>query len=388
MIIGHYIHHLEGQGGVEVYLKRIAGAQQAAGHTVYYFSKYTSPSDHNSAIAAETEASLYEQAKRLGVELLHLHASVSLAPPEDFVTIRTMHGHQAYCPSGSKYLKRQGTPCDRAYSLQGCLWGHLIDHCGSIRPHRLAENFQTLFNEKRILAKIPVLTNSEFVTEHMIAEGYPPHLIHTLYVCATEVAHVQEPPQIGIPHFAFLGRLVPEKGVVWLLRALAQVKVPVHLDIAGVGNQTATLQTMIQQLGLADRVTLHGWLNMEASYQLIQRSRALIFPSVWHEPAGLVAYEAMLNARATIASRVGGIPEGVLDGVTGLLVEPNDIAGLANHIERLATDWALAKQLGENGRRMAQQSFGLQNHMQKLMQFYEQVMRSSKDQPLGLSNCS
>lgn len=378
MIIGHYIEHLS-QGGVEVYVKRIVEAQQIAGHTVYYFARYVSSEDEAFSIGVKTDAALYEQAKRLGVDILHLHTSVSLIPPEDFATVRTVHGHQPYCPSSSQYLKRQDTPCNRSYSLQGCLWGHFINHCGSIRPYRLLQSFQHTWDEQRTLSKIPVITNSQFVTDHMIAAGYPAQSIYTLYVCATEASNSQEPPQFGIPRVVFLGRLTPEKGTTWLLRAIAQVKVPIHLDIAGQGAQAPVLQEMIQQLGLDDRVTMHGWLDSDAVYQLIQQARALIFPSVWHEPAGLVAYEAMLNARAVIASRVGGIPEGIVHGTNGFLIEPNDIEDLANRIEQLATDWELASQLGKNGQQFAAQTFELKNHMQKLMQIYSRVLDSREN---------
>jgi glycosyltransferase involved in cell wall biosynthesis len=380
MIIGHYTHHLESQGGAEIYLKRIATAQQAAGHTVYYFSKYISPSEESSTIAVQTDDVLYEQAKRLGVELLHLHASVSLIPPNNFVTVRTMHGHQPYCPSGSKYLQRQNVPCDRSYSTTRCLWGHLVDHCGSVRPHQVLQNFQNTWNEKRVLAQIPVITNSYFVKEQMLAAGYSPELMYMLYVCAAEASNSPAPPDSEIPRFMFLGRLTPEKGAIWLLHALTQVKVPVHLDIIGQGNQSLKVQQTIQNLNLQGQVTMHGWLDSEQIYQHFRQTRALIFPSVWHEPAGIVAYEAMLNSRAVIASKVGGIPEGVIDGVTGLLVEPNDTVGLAQQIERLATDWSLARQLGEAGQQFAVQTYSLKNHMPQLMQFYQQMIRSKQDQ--------
>ncbi|NDJ16218.1 glycosyltransferase family 4 protein [Myxacorys almedinensis] len=386
MIIGHYIKHLLGKGGAEVYLRRIALAQQKMGHTVYYFSKYLGSTDTSliSPIITESDAVLFDQAQQLGVELLHLHTDVAFLPPKNLTVIRTLQGHQPYCPSGSKYLKQHERPCDRAYSLHGCLWGHLVDRCGSARPHKLLNNFQRTFHEKRVLSTIPVLTNSEFLREHMIAAGYPKDLIRTLYLCAPQISTTSTPPQSDIPRFVFLGRLAPEKGLSWLIRSLQHVQTPIHLDIAGTGNQEPQIRELVQTLGLSDRITLHGWLDTESVYQLICKARALVFPSLWHEPAGMVAYEAMLNSRAAIASRVGGIPEGIIHETNGLLVEPNDSSGLAAQIDRLANNWALACRLGEAGHAIASQRFSLQTHMEALMQIYQQVMQPRRDDQVGL----
>ncbi len=375
MIIGHYISHLFAQGGAEIYLRRIAAAQDAIGHTVYYFSKYASAEDFNrlALIQVKSDAALYAEAKRLGVELLHLHSEVGLMPPSDLPTVRTLQGHRPYCPSATKFLARTNSPCDRAYSVSGCLWGHVVDRCGSIRPNRLLQSFQETFNEQRILPNLLVLTNSAYLRDQMIAAGYPADQIQTLYLCAAPVSNIVAPPHEGTPRFVFLGRFAPQKGLTWLLKAFAQVSVPAHLDIAGDGNDAARVRSLIDTLGLSDRVTLHGWLDSEAVDQLIQASRALIFPSVWHEPAGVVAYEAMMNARAVIASRVGGISEGVIDETSGLLVEPNDTAGLAAQIERLAIDWALADRLGKAGHQIAVQSFETDRQVDRVMKIYEQV---------------
>ncbi|MGG6265134.1 glycosyltransferase family 4 protein [Leptolyngbya sp. AN03gr2] len=374
MIIGHYIPHLAAHGGAEVYLQRIAIAQKKLGHTVHYFSRYDTIASLNGIPihSVKTDAELYQAAMRLKIDLLHLHSEVSLLPPENLTVLRTVQGHQPYCPSGSKFLARSTCPCNRAYSVTGCLWGHFVDRCGSIRPEALLRGFESTRNEQKVLSKVPTLANSAFVRERMIASGYSEQLIQTLYLAVPDVVATTAPPQHEIPRFLFLGRLTTAKGVSWLIKALAQVPVPVHLDIAGDGDQLKQLQALVQQLGIVDRVTFHGWVTSETVYELIQSSRALIFPSLWHEPAGMVAYEALINARATIASRVGGIPEGVIDGVNGLLVEPNDISGLAHQIERLAKDWSLAKQYGEAGRDFAIETFGIEHHMKRLMQIYQQ----------------
>lgn len=376
MIIGHYEHNIWIQGGIASYIRRISAAQKAAGHQVYFFSKYPSQgrNGEESPIVTQTDENLFAQAAELGLDILHLHTYVDVPPPESLPTLRTLHIHIPYCPSGGKFLKRWSRPCDRPYSLPGCLWGHFVDRCGSVRPEKLFHNLQRTQTEIATLAKIPVVAVSHFLKDQMIRAGYDPNLIQVLHLFAPQIANESPPPKDEVPHFVFLGRIVPQKGLEWLLRALQQVKTPVHLDVAGEGYQLTELEALAKELGIADKVSFHGWVDEQRVNQLINDSRALVFPSVWHEPGGTVAFEAMAHSRAVIMSKVGGMPEVVLHERNGLLVETNHIHQLATSIERLAIDWELAKQLGIEGRRMAAEQYNLPSHVGQLMQFYQQTI--------------
>jgi glycosyltransferase involved in cell wall biosynthesis len=376
MIIGHYEHDIWIKGGIASYIRRVSEAQQEAGHKVYFLSKYPSQglNGEEQPIITKTDDNLYRQAGQLGLDVLHLHTSVDVVPPAPLPTLRTLHIHKPYCPSGGKFLKRWSRPCDRSYSIQGCLWGHLVDHCGSIRPGKLYENFHRTETELKTLQQIPVVTVSHFLREQMISTGYDPRLIQVLYLFAPELSNEAPPLIEGIPRFAFLGRVVPQKGLIWLLKAVQRVSVPIHLDIAGEGYQLPALKRLAEKLQITDRITFHGWVNEHRINELIKSSRALVFPSVWHEPGGTVAFEAMANSRAIIMSKVGGMPEVVLDGQNGLLVEPNDVQQLAAGIERLASNWQLATQLGLNGRKMSAGQYSLSNHVNQLIKIYHQII--------------
>ena len=380
MIIGHYEHEIWAKGGIASYIRRVSAAQQALGHKVYYFSQQPSTgiNELEQPIIVPTETELYRQAQTLGLDILHLHCTVHTSPPEKLPAVRTLHGHQPYCPSGSRYLERWQKPCDRAYSLQGCLWGHVVDHCGSIRPQNLLHNFQETWHEMATLATIPVVTVSHFLKEQMVRSGYAEDMIQVLHLMPPDTPELSPPPQSGTPHFVFLGRISPTKGVEWLLRALRQVSVPVHLDIAGDGDQEPAMRELCKKLELDHQVTFHGWLNPQQSEALIRQARAIVFPSIWHEPAGLVVFEAMVNARAVIVSNVGGTPEVVSDEVNGLLTDPNNIGELAACIERLATDWSLAESMGDKGRKMAIEQYTIQIHIDKLMHLYSQLIQAKQ----------
>ena len=380
MIIGHYEHEIWAKGGIASYIRRVGAAQKALGHQVYYFSQRPSIGVDNSQspIVVPTESALYQQAQTLGLDILHLHCTVQTSPPEELPTVRTLHGHQPYCPSGSRHLKRWQKPCDRDYSLQGCLWGHVVDHCGSIRPQNLLHNFQETWHEMSTLATIPVITVSHFLKEQMVRSGYAESMIQVLHLMPPDTPEITPSPQSGIPHFVFLGRISPTKGVDWLLRALKQVSVPVHLDIAGEGDQEPAMRELCKRLELDHQVTFHGWLNPQQVETLIQQARAIVFPSVWHEPGGTIAFEAMAQSRPVIMSRVGGMPEVVLHEVNGLLTDPSNVRDLSACIERLARNWSLAKGMGDEGRKMATEQYTLQIHIDKLMNFYSQSIQAKQ----------
>jgi glycosyltransferase involved in cell wall biosynthesis len=375
MRIGHYTYNIWEQGGVASYIHRLSASQRTEGHTIYYLDSKTDTKVLNSEkeppIIVRNDNDLFTQAKILKLDILHLHTAICTSPTLCIPVIRTIHGHQPYCPSGGKYLRRWSQPCDRAYSRAGCLWGHLVDRCGSIRPRNLSADFQNTWDEMRVLRDVQAITNSQFLKEQMILSGYAENLINVVYHPAPHLPKYVAPPQENIPRFLFLGRIVPQKGLDWLLHSLGKVTLPVHLDIAGDGYQESEMRLLSQRLKLTDKVTFYGWVNEAKTFQLLQSARALIFPSLWHEPAGLVSLEAAAAGRSVIASRVGGIPEYIAQQQHILLVKPNDIESLAHKIETLALNWSLAKQLGEEGRKMVQDRFSMKQHLEQIMQLYK-----------------
>ena len=374
MRIGHYTPGIWAKGGVASYIRRISQEQRRLGHEIFYFdlvsSQHLSEDANDPPEAVADEAALFRRAAEERLDILHVHMGLSENARPSVPTIRTVHGHQPYCPSGSRFLKRQGTPCNRNYSAAGCAWGHLVDRCGSVRPAQFAADFRNTENEMRTLRDIPAVTVSHFLKQQMVRAGYREDMIHVLHLPAPEVKATALRPHDGTPRFVFLGRITPLKGVAWLLRAVKKVPVPINLDIAGEGHEEPEMRRLTAQLGLDDRVTFHGWMNPDQVNTLLSQSRALVFPSVWHEPGGTAAFEAMVNRRAVIMSRVGGMPEVISEGVNGLLVEPNDVAGLAHAMECLAEDWQLATRLGEAGRQMALDAFSLQSHVEALTKLY------------------
>jgi len=157
---------------------------------------------------------------------------------------------------------------------------------------------------------------------------------------------------LDLPHrrplVVFAGRLEPIKGVETLLRA-AQLLPDVTVAIVGDGPLAAELHELASELGVADRVVFLG--RVPSVPPVLAAADVVVLPS-FSEGMPLVVLEALALGRPVVASRVGGIPE-VIEGVTGLLVEPGDPAALAASLKRVTTDPQLASSLAKAGAAVA-----------------------------------
>ncbi len=134
------------------------------------------------------------------------------------------------------------------------------------------------------------------------------------------------------PLLCFLGRLVPEKGVHILLEALSLLITDfphIQLIIAGIGPIGEQLQQLALPLG--KHVHFVGFLQAVDKFQLLQRADICVIPSLY-EPFGMVCLEAMSCGTPVVASRVGGLQEIIEDGVTGILVPPQNSDELARSL--------------------------------------------------------
>jgi glycosyltransferase involved in cell wall biosynthesis len=161
----------------------------------------------------------------------------------------------------------------------------------------------------------------------------------------------------GVPRLLCVGRLIPIKGHIVLLRAFAQARqrVPsLQLDVAGRGPLEPALRALAKELGVDDAVRFLGYV--APVQRAIEDSAAVDVPSRG-ECFGMVALEAMERARPVIAAEIGGLGELVEEGVTGYLVPAGEAESLADAMVRLASDPPGAAEMGSAGRRRALEQF-------------------------------
>jgi glycosyltransferase involved in cell wall biosynthesis len=182
--------------------------------------------------------------------------------------------------------------------------------------------------------------------------------------------------ELGIPPSSTLVgtvcRLVPQKGVEYALRAfwhVAEAYPFAHFVVAGDGPQRRQLEDLAGSLGLTKRIHFLGW--RDDSHAVLAALDVVMVPSLW-EGFGLVMLEAMAQRVPVIASQVSAIPEVVIDGETGILVEPGDVDSLTSALSLLLEDSYLVQEMGNNGRARLEDTFSLRQMIDGTRAVYEQ----------------
>ena len=181
----------------------------------------------------------------------------------------------------------------------------------------------------------------------------------------------------GRPMIFTVGRHVYYKGFDVLIRAMRSVDA--ELWIGGRGPLTGALHEVARAAGVADRVRFAGFIPDSELVAYYDACAVFCMPSTARaEQFGLVQLEAMHCAKPVVATRLGtGVEYVTLDEVTGLLVEPNDEAALAQALNRLLGDRALSYRLGAAGRARVEQEFSVRQMVEKTAALYRRLVPDS-----------
>jgi glycosyltransferase involved in cell wall biosynthesis len=199
-----------------------------------------------------------------------------------------------------------------------------------------------------------------------IAHRISDEKIHLLYN-GIDVCEVQSSNEDD-DYVLFLGRLVPEKGAETLLKAHAKSNQAWKLVVAGTGPLYDVLKTQYNPSILV------GYLAGDALKEIIRKASVVVVPSEWYENCPMSVLEAMAYGKPIVGSRIGGIPELVEEGETGLLYEAGDVDGLLQALNQLMHSKDLRQQMGKAGRKRVEQRFSLDMHHQGLMNIYKNVL--------------
>lgn len=289
---------------------------------------------------------------------------------KDIPSIYHVAWYRPVCPTGTKLLPdgnpctvRAGMPCYR----NGCL--PVRDWTPLMIQMKLFSQWRSVFNT--------ILANSESVRDTLLENG----------IDGVEALHYGIPVKPGIttlcetPTVAFVGRLVREKGVDILLRAFAKTmeQLPsARLLIAGDGPEREKLKLLISGLNLTSNVTLHGHLSHPEIDDVFNGAWVLAVPSLWAEPFGLIAVEAMMRGTAVVASDSGGPREIIENGKSGFLVPPGDVDALAEKLLLLLSDKSLAESIGKAGRIRSESEFSEEAFLNKLLDIYETLYTTTR----------
>src|SRR5215216_195041 len=191
----------------------------------------------------------------------------------------------------------------------------------------------------------------------LLADGVDEHRIHLIPpgVNPSLFEGPFEDPFAGIrrPRVLFVGRLAPQKGVSTLVEAAGLLEDPsVRVLLVGDGPEQSKLEREAKRIGVADRLHFVGFLAHERLPAVLAHADLLVLPSLYEE-LGTVLLQAIQAGLPVVASKTGGIPDVIEDGVNGMLVPPGEPEALARAIDLLLADRDLARRLSEGAQQRA-----------------------------------
>lgn len=305
--------------------------------------------------------------------LVHVHNFFPLISPAVFFACRaegvpvvmTLHNYRILCPTA--LLMHDGVVTERSLA-EGPWWAvpkrvYRDSLVGSLMLALMISIHKSLGTWRTKVDRLIVLT--EFAGSKFAQAGLPiEKLAHK-----PNFADVNESPYGGDRSgFLYVGRLSPEKGVQVLAEASAQLNAPVR--VAGSGPLSDELKSYPHLVHL-------GRLANDQAMRAIERSMALVLPSVWYEGFPMVVVEAYAAGTPIIASRIGSLQELVEDGVTGLLVEPGSTEDLQ---EKMAWAQAHPEQMaamGQAARKRYESLYTKEVNYRQLMTIYEGVIKTA-----------
>jgi glycosyltransferase involved in cell wall biosynthesis len=271
---------------------------------------------------------------------------------------------------------------DLAYMAVAKLCGRrvLYQVHGGALPRRFFGRSRIFTAFLRVMLRVPdaivVLAQSELAAYREFVPGQSISVIPNSIDCAAYANWVRVEPAPESPlHLAYLGRLDREKGLHEALEGLALALAQgsaARLVIAGSGPDEVSLRRLVQDLRLADHVAFTGPVFGESKLALIRDADVFLFPT-YAEGLPYALLEFMMAGAAPITTRVGAIPDVVLDGVHGMFVPMRDPHSIAQAITRLAADRGLLARMSAACRNRISDSYSIERLAGRFRPLYREL---------------
>lgn len=197
---------------------------------------------------------------------------------------------------------------------------------------------------------------------------------------ASEHEPSSKPPEDNT--FLFVGKLVEQKGVDVLIRAIAKARsvIPeVRLKIVGDGPEEHTLKELAADLHVSELITFTGKLSNSQAMKELERALCVVIPSKYVENCSIVGIEALSRGKVIIASDLGGLPDLVDDRETGFLVRPNDPDDLSDKIIYIVQNRSLPSEMGARARTKYLNFFSKPAYYRTLLSVYDRIIHEARD---------
>lgn len=353
--------------------------------------RYTDKNKFDVTVACPPNSPLFEELASLGIKTLPIPLLGELSPTKDYAVVHTL----------VKYLNQSGTTILHAHSSKGALVGRiaailartpvvLFTVHNSIFYEEWPQWKKTIFAQvERFLARFTdrIITVSDALKQELIEkESIPATQISTIYngievenfTAKVDMLNIRRDlniPELG-PVIGTIARLAPQKGVSYFLKAASLLKeYQVNFLVVGDGPLRDALEQEVTELGLQNRVIFTGKRDNIA--EILSIMDIYVLPSVT-EGLPLTILEAMAAGKPVVATRVGGVPEAIVEGKTGLVVAPRDPEALAVAIAGMLSEREKLIRMGNNGQKHVVEKFTIRHMVDRTMDLYTQLLNKKK----------
>lgn len=310
------------------------------------------------------------------VDVCHCHciyhhispAILSMLKGKGIPTVMTLHDFKLVCPAYTMF--NRGAVCERCKGnkLHNVLIHRCIKDSWASSAIVMVESYlHTVLRTYRHNVDLFIVP-SQFYKEKMMEWGWNTE-------CLVQVPNFVDVPTFSPNYcvgksFLYFGRLSAEKGLITLIKAAALANVA--LRIAGDGPERCLLREIAERSG--SDVTFLGHLTGRSLHDAVRASRAVVIPSECFENAPISLLEAYALGKPVIGSAIGGIPELIREGITGVTFESGSLEGLGSALRYLANlPDSRIQEMGRNGRQWVEADFSGERYFERIMNLYKDL---------------
>lgn len=262
--------------------------------------------------------------------------------------VHTLHDYALFCPRAN-LLKGNGKICDK--------------------PHILCKIYKNV--KKKLIDPNVVISPSKFVLNLHTEVGFFKNSITVVEPNGIPITNKKPiKKNFSCINTVYVGQITKSKGVHILINAFRELKEDdVRLHIVGKGPDFTEFKTLAKG---DDRIIFYGFVPEYQLKELYSMANLVVVPSIWYENSPTVIYESFTSSTPVVGSRIGGIPELVVDGYNGYTFEAGNIDELKSILENLVRDIPKLKKLGMNAFEYVRK-YDINKHTKKIVKIYETI---------------
>jgi glycosyltransferase involved in cell wall biosynthesis len=363
--------------------------------TSNYFVPYVDLNTHGNGIGSQLKSAgrilyslnakknLSHLLKEYPVGIAHLHNIHHQISPSILHTLKkkkipvvmTLHDYKMACASYSMMVN--GKTCEvcsgRKYLeiiRNKCVKGSLVKSGLAALEMFVHHRLFDIYNN------VDVFISPSLFLKHKLEEmGFRKEIVYLPNCIDTEKFKKIDNEENGIENsIVYFGRLTDEKGLWTLLKATRNIGKETEIKVIGDGPLRNNLEEWVKK-EVVKNVRFLGYRKGDELYREIKKSMAVVLPSEWYENNPISVLEAFALGKPVIGARIGGIPELVRNGETGLTFESGNAHDLAERIRYVFKSHDKCTKMGENARKFVTDEFNPERYYQKLIKVYQSVMK-------------